>query len=315
MRKSMWGVLFSTMLVVGVLAGRTAAAPVLYDPFDYPVGEPPSGLSVADGETATGWLYINNANTDEPKMAPGSLGYPGLPAPSGNSVAIDGDGVNAASQSQRAIPGQPYNEGTKLYYSVIMKVNSLAGMSLTGANYAGGSFIAGFRDSDATTTFGASNAGAPVLIRAANTAGTAYQLGTAVTATAVDRMWYGDNADSADDPATDFDASDTLLVVLSYDAVVGDADVVRMYINPDPALSEEANAAALKLAVNTGTEIAGNDIQSFFFRNNSVAPDVVQFDELRIGTAWEDVVPLVPEPAFLAPLAIAALALTARRRR
>jgi hypothetical protein len=279
------------------------------------VGDSPSRLSDADGAEADGWLYINNTNTDDPRMAAGSLSYPGLPPSSGNSVAIDGDGVNAASQSQRAIPGQPYGEGTKLYYSVIMKVNSLEGMFLSGANYAGGSFIAGFRDSDATTLFGAGNAGAPVLIRAANTAGTAYQLGTAVTATATDRMWFGDNADAANDPATDFDTSDTLLLVLSYDNVVGNNnDVVRLYINPDPALSEEANAVSLALEKVGGTEIAGNDIQSFFFRNNSVSPDVVQFDELRIATSWEDAVP-VPEPACMAPLALATLSLTARRRR
>jgi hypothetical protein len=305
-----------TCLFVMVLAGAVSAEPLLYDPFDYPVGEPPSRLSDADGAEAGGWLYINNNNTDDPRMAAGSLSYPGLLPSSGNSVAIDGsNAATAASQSQRAIPGQPFGEGTKLYYSVIMKVNSLEGMFLTGANYAGGSFIAGFRDADATTLFGASNAGAPVLIRAANTAGTAYQLGTSVTATATERAWFGDNGDALDDPVTDFDTSDTLLLVLSYDNVLGNGnDVVRMYINPDPALSEEANAMRLALERIGGTEIAGNDIQSFFFRNNSVSPDVVQFDELRIAATWEDVLP-VPEPAVLAPLALAALALTARRRR
>src|SRR5687768_10929817 len=89
-----------TSLFVMVLAGGVSAEPLLYDPFDYPVGQPPSRLSDADGAEADGWLYINNANTDDPKMTAGSLSYPGLLPSSGNSVAIDGAGVNAASQSQ-----------------------------------------------------------------------------------------------------------------------------------------------------------------------------------------------------------------------
>jgi hypothetical protein len=38
-------------------------------------------------------------------------------------------------------------------------------------------------------------------------------------------------------------------------------------------------------------------IRSFFVRNNSVEPDVMLVDELRIGTTWADVTPVIPEPA------------------
>jgi hypothetical protein len=56
-------------------------------------------------------------------------------------------------------------------------------------------------------------------------------------------------------------------------------------------------------------------IKSFFVRNNSVEPDALLIDELRVGETWEDVTPAVPEPAT-GILAIAALccAMLGRRR-
>jgi MYXO-CTERM domain-containing protein len=55
-------------------------------------------------------------------------------------------------------------------------------------------------------------------------------------------------------------------------------------------------------------------IKSFFVRNNSVEPDELLIDELRIGTTWEDVTPAVPEPAS-AILALLSLGLAAMLRR
>jgi hypothetical protein len=70
----------------------------------------------------------------------------------------------------------------------------------------------------------------------------------------------------------------------------------------------------LATSVNGIADLAS--IQSFFLRNNSVAPDVIEVDEVRIGTAWEDVTSsTVPEPCALGIIGIAATGLLRRRKR
>lgn len=298
--------LLAGALLVSTAGLSASAAPLVYDPFDYSSGQ---GLSQGDG--AGGWLFDPNPATNpgpEPQVVSGNLTSPnpGLPPSQGNSIALDGTG---GSSTVLPLPGRPYGESTTLYYSLIFKVNDVAG-----AGGGGGSYLAGFHDDGFTrdedgnpvggALTGAGNAGAPILIRAANAESTAYELGTGVTAATANRRWF----------ATDFDADDVLLLVLSYTNNNNADDVARMWINPDPDLDEASNAAALAIEHIEGTnEIVGNQIASFFFRNNGVEPDVIQIDELRIATNWNDVM-AIPEPTGLALLSLGGLALAKRRR-
>ena len=334
------------VLFAAVLGGLTAAASadlIVYEPFNYAPTTPYNaaddgerGLSDADG--AGGWLFDPNpavARDEGARVVTGGLNSaaPGYPASIGNSVELHGN--RDASQSVFPLPGRPYGEGTTLYYSVLLRVNDVGGIATnTLGNYRDGSFIAGFFEVGYTTDANgdpvegnlttAGSAGAPLLIRGANGGiggtATAYQLGTSLTATAADRRWFGDNdADGTDtdgaNAATDFDQSDELLLVFSYTNNNNADDVARMWINPNPSQSEAANAAALAVEYQSSVnEIPNNQINSFFFRANAVAPDVVQFDELRVSTTWEDAF-AVPEPGSVALLSLGGLALARRRRR
>ena len=299
--------LLAGTLAIGGIGMSASGAPLVYEPFDYTAGQT---LSTADG--AGGWINING--TAEPMTASGNLSHPNLPPPDGNSVTFDGTG--AASSSQLPIPGGPQGaEGTTVYYSMIFKVNSLDGMSNSGGNFPTGSFLAGFRDSNSTANAATTNLGGVLLIRSAHSSGSHYQLGVGLTAANAERDFYGTNSDEVIDPASDFDTADMLLIVVSYENIDNAPDIARLWINPNPALGEAGNTPQLtNAAASSASETAGNDIESFFLRNNSVEPDIMQADELRIGTSWNDVL-AVPEPTGLALLSLGGLALAKRRRR
>jgi hypothetical protein len=215
----------SFVLILGAAATPASATLLMYDPFNYgPVG---TEISTADG--AGGWLKVpTTPATPEPTMASGSLTYAaGLPwTPSGNSVAMVGGATAVQASSTRAIPGQPYVSADQptMYYSLLLNVSNVAGTA-SGT----GSFIAGFRSSTSTGGLNASEAGAPLLIRQTGTGTGRYQLGTGLTQETGDRTW---------NTANDYGSTDTLLLVLAYQFVSGGEDFARLWINPDPTLSE-----------------------------------------------------------------------------
>ena len=181
--------------------------------------------------------------------------------------------------------------------------------AVTGTVGGDGSFVAGFRRDSGTGALASNlDAGAPLLIRTGASAGT-YQLGTgltAITGTVNDRTW---------DTANNYVANDTLLLVLAYEFVSGGEDFARLWVNPDPTLSEGANASALKVkaTANYGHGINTGTIRNIFMRNNGSAPDGFIIDELRVATIWEDVMS-IPEPHALALMTIAAVPALRRRR-
>jgi len=106
--------------------------------------------------------------------------------------------------------------------------------------------------------------------------------------------------------------AETVFVVLKYtfDSVNGDS--ANLFINPTPGSAEPAT----HLTVTAGTALNLNTtgIRSFFVRNNSVEPDALLIDELRIGDTWADVTPAVPEPTSVALGGLGLLALSMWRR-
>jgi hypothetical protein len=296
---------FVTGVLIFAAGSQLRANLLFYDSFNYG----PSGVSLGTAGSPT---WVKNGTSPDPTVQNiGGLTYPGLAVSSDTvSLQYDGSGVNAGSGAPAATDGHAISAGItsgSLYYSLLLKVTAVqtAGGNgfATAGNLTGGSFMAGLQTLGAASapTVGAS--AAPLLIRSGD--GTqfsaTYQLGTAKTATAADRQWYTLQA---------FNVDDTVFVVLKYTFDPINGDSASLFLNPTPGASEPAAS----LTVTAGTALTLNSgIQSFFVRNNSVEPDALLIDELRIGDTWSDVTP-VPEPGIVTLGSLGALAMLLRLR-
>ena len=284
------------------------ATPLFYDSFNYG----PSGTSL--GTAATGIWAKNGASPDPTVQNVGGLTYPGLLVSADTvSLQYDGSGVNQGSGAPAATDGTTISSGGittgSLYYSLLMKVTAVqvgtgGNGYATGGNLTSGSFMAGLQTINSNQAPVAGSSAAPLLIRSGDGTqfSSTFQLGTARTATAGDRQWV----------LTQFNTGDTVFVVLKYNFDSVNGDSASLFLNPTPGSSEPA----AQLTVTGGTPLTLNTgIKSFFVRNNSVEPDALLIDELRIGTTWEDVTPSsVPEPATGLILGVATLGLILIRR-
>lgn len=294
--------------VLTLAAGIQSQASLLfYDSFNYG----PSGTSLGTAGSPT-WAK-NGASPDPTVQDVGGLTYPNLLVSSDTfSLQYDGSGVNTGSGAPAATDGTTISAGItagSLYYSLLLKVTAVqtAGGNAfaTGVNLTQGSFMAGLQTVANTAAPTVGSSAAPLLIRSGDGTqfSSTYQLGTSKTATSVDRQFYTGQA------FTTGASAETVFVVLKYtfDSVNGDA--ASLFINPTPGVAEPA----AQLTVTAGTALTLNTgIRSFFVRNNSVEPDTLLIDELRIGDTWADVTPTVPEPgttvlAILGGLGILAL--------
>jgi hypothetical protein len=296
------------VLVFSSAVSHLPAASILYDSFNYsPVG---AQLSSAG---APSWT-LRNAGQEDPKIASGSLSYPGLQtAPGDNSVIFNGV-APAAGLSGRLLD-QVYNIGnaTTLYYSLTLQVSSITTGDWGGSgNFLTGSFMTGFSQ-DTTGAPATGSVAAPLLIRTGdptNSTGTAndfqgFQLGTGVTAVSPGSRVF--------DGAHVYLPGQTLFLVLSYTFGPNAMDdVAKLWVNPIPGSLEGDNTAVVTA---TGVaDVTNNQIQAFFLRNNSVEPASTLVDDLRVGTSWADVTP-APEPSTLALFALSALGFLGRRTR
>lgn len=217
------------------------------EPFNYSVG---TGLGASPYWTSIG-------TGDEILAVVDNLNYTGVTS-TGNHVAFGGAGIDAIS------PLTPTTTGT-IYYSYLLNVDSMAGV--TDAN---GGYLSGF--SDGSTTFAGTvwtkriddatfNVGLEV--RTANAANTTFASDVLQTAT-------------------------TYLVVVGYtigDSATASDDSVSLWINP---VVGGPQPAANITDTHTGTDMA--QITGFFLRQDSTTETPnLNVDELRVGTTWTDV--------------------------
>jgi len=281
--------IFACLFLCGTIASLKGAI-VFYDSFDYgPAGTP---LSVAGSSF---WSLRNTGAPIDPTIAEGSVSYPGLQTVgTDNSIAFNGTGASGIASR---VLGDVYNlaNGPTLYYSLTFRVTSITGADWGGqSNWPTGAFMMGFSQ-DTGIPLNNPNVAAPLLIRTgdpANVTGNAdgfpgFQLGTGVTSAQ-------NTTSRVFDTTHVYSADTTLFLVFAYTfGPNASDDVARLWVNPVPGSAESANTPVV---TTTGTpDVVNGQIQGFFLRNNPVQPTSTVIDNLRVGTAWEDVTP-VPEP-------------------
>jgi hypothetical protein len=284
---------FIVLSCVVALTAPAFGAPLLVEPFDYTPGAALSGQVAPSGQT---WMLVapaSGTNLADPKVGAGSLG-----GGTGNSALTDRTqaGVSRIALTSGSAP----SSGT-LYYSALVRVNDLTGLT----NTTTGSFFAGFNSASGAGT-SITTAGAPLMIHLDADNASAYNLGIGATTANNDRIF----------DTTELAAGQTVFLVASYEFVAGaDNDVARLWINPDPALFAAGTPPAATVVsdatVTSGASVDNNQLASFFLRNNSVEPAQIQIDEVRIGASPADVV--VPEPGVFGLPTCAAAGLLRRR--
>jgi hypothetical protein len=204
-------------------------------------------------------MWTNANSGDDIVVASGNLSYTGLTS-NGNSISFDGAGIDCFS------PITPTSAGT-VYYSFLMNVSTMAGVTNTSGGY-----LAGFGE---TST----NLGSTLWTKRIDD--TSYNLGIEVRTANAANTTFDTNV---------YQTGQTYLVVVGYafNAATGSDDVVSLWVNP---VVGDPEPTATITDTHAATDL-GN-ISYFFLRQDSATetPSIL-IDELRIGTAWADVVPV-----------------------
>ncbi|MBA3481094.1 MAG: PEP-CTERM sorting domain-containing protein [Pirellulales bacterium] len=299
------------MLLLGCCALPAQATLLRYEPFNYgaAVGMTVEGQMNPDGETWVG-AYGNAVAPSLIKVGNDNLTVPSPLLPSaGNSAELDGGPSTVATNSQQAgkalrLPlggGVALDAGGTIYYSLALRVDELTGST----NVNGGFFLALNNGAAASTTNPTAGA-ARLQGRIDPTDPAKYNLGVFrnVNATAAAPSWSG--------PLT---VGETLFLVGSYESVAGaQNDVARLWINPNPSTFADPTFSPLTTppTLIDNSTLTGTDMGVFsILLRQSLAPHLT-LDELRVGTDWASVTPVVPEPSSLA-LLLFGCALTSRR--
>lgn len=204
------------------------------------------------------WTNVNSG--DNIVSATGNLSYTGLTT-AGNSISFAADGIDCFS------PITSTNSGT-VYYSFLMNISSMAGV--TDAN---GGYLAGFGETN-------TNLGATLWTKRVDD--TNFNLGIEVRTA---------NAANTTFTSTTYQTGQTYFVVVGYtfNPTTTSDDVVSLWINP---VVNNPEPSATLTDTHAATDLL--NVSRFFFRQDSATKTpAVQIDELRIGTAWADVVPQV----------------------
>ena len=310
-------------LGAAALAGAVAvsgaqAALIFHDAFDtstnYSLGDldnqTPGSVEVGS-YTSGGWDASGGTSFGSPAARPGSLGY----TSGSSSLVTSGDKVlarrtNTGSFYKAAvgeINGSSNTSGSVLYISGLMNLGD------SSDGYFG--LQIGPNGSKDTFGFGFNSAGNAVIVSEnADTSAGGYDQAPTTRATSVSTSAAAD---------THF-----LVAKITNAGGAGSNDLVELFVNPD--LTAEPGAPTL--AANWGTTVwfPSDDLSYLSFNanlNGGASSIGTAWDEIRVGSTWDDVTPFVtaptddppaapavPEPASAALAALAGMTLLRRRR-
>lgn len=224
------------------------------------------------GSTLAGngnWSAVNTGTP--PGIDAGNLSVSGLQDSSGNRASWNTGNIQEAFLSL----GQTNTTGS-IFFSLALQILT----NSTSTSYS-------LNLTQSTTTFGS-----PIYFRAN---GSNFDIGLANRTTGSTTNW-----------ATGFSLNTTIFLVGSYEFVSGAGnDVSSLWINPDSSSFGSGSAPTATLTATGGTDLTG--VNGFQIRGATGSPSGVA-DELRIGTTWADVTPVVvPEPAAVSMLLLGLL--------
>lgn len=233
---------------------------------DYAIGSPLAGQTDGTGNI---WNSLGgNFPGAQPTIAAGSLSYPGLPVSSGNSVSF----VPANSMGARLNFNATITNGTRAYYSFILKITDISAVPTTSAN----NYFAAFSDGPAAQVQQLARAGTRLLTKRVDSG---YVLGVGRNNTTADYV-YDTTVHNVDD----------LVFVVGSHEVTGGVTNVNLWINPpSSSFGSDTPPAATLTAVNSTSTTGAlntNGVQAFVILcQYTNAPSGV-LDELRVGTHW-----------------------------
>jgi hypothetical protein len=295
-----------------------SADQLIYEPFDYTAGLSIQGQ--ANPSSGTTWVGAFGGQTGAPenKVLEGSLTSPATMPP---AVGNSGDFVNGVTSGDSSVKhlnklrfgsNQKFGASTTLYYSTLLQIPDLTGLTVPNTNNAA--------NNDPLIMFGVVNSGGTdlganwageLVIRLGATAGT-YNLGIRASNISGTQYWSGDI-----NPSTT-----THLVVVRFTQGTNNLDATlnsnAVWIDPSSTnfAAETAptpDGSTLGTASTTNA-FTVNGIEAGAYNAPNNQPNHWYLDDIRVGTTWADVTP-VPEPAALSLFGIAALGLLRRRKR
>jgi MYXO-CTERM domain-containing protein len=319
--------------VAALAASQASAGLLVYEPFDYTVGDPIAGKTPSNvyqvPNTGNTWQSAGTVGSTRHQIASGSLvpppGFPssGPPNTIGNSGLLKA--VDRTELNRLDLP-TTYGVNSTLYYSLLLQISDLTGLTTPNTNAnANNDGIIMFNNGIGSQPGRPSNWAGELVIRLGSAGGT-YNLGIRASSTPNVTVsvpnppgktyWTGDITAN----------SDTHLVVVRYVQGAnggGDSsdDSNDLWLDPAAASygvvegSQPSPNGSSFGSINQANPIL-NSVTSLMVGSGIAVgsnPNDVFVDEVRVGDTWADVTQL-PEPTALAALGIGALGLLRRRR-
>ena len=323
--------MLAVLCACGVVSTASAGL-LIYEPFDYTAG---SGSTIVPGSTSinSGNGLVDNYGPNAPTTwveagsftsgtTPHQITSPGLTAPTGfpsnigNAAAMIGGASGRSDFKEMGrmnLPGGPYNPGasvTPLYYSLLLKVSDLTGLTTlhTNAN-ANNDLIIGFNN--VTGTLGTTpNTWADELTIRLGSDSSHYNLGIRASTTAANTTFW---------EPTDYSTNDTLLIVTRWTegSTAGSGGLSEIWVNPSSSSFGAASApGADGSTVGTFSASGANDHTNSILIGAGIAagsnPNEIDIDEIRVGTDWASVT--IPEPSTCCLALVLCAALSSLRQ-
>jgi hypothetical protein len=287
---------FVTAGMVTAFSSISAFADLLvYEPFDYLSGSAVIGQTDPYSPGSPAWARAGTAGTSDVHQAvTGSLAGPsGFPPSIGNGG--DMKGVDFTEYARMNLPTE-YGANATLYYSVLLNVPSITGLTTAHSNVnANNDGILALNNNVGASATRPNTWAGELAIRLGNTANT-FNLGVRSSTTASGTTYF----------TGDLNPGQTYLVVVGFTegATPGTGGLSSMWLNPSSAtfgaaIAPTADGSTAGTYSITGTSdhtdslIIGAGIAA------GAAPNDVNIDEIRVGTTWADVTSQVPEPSSL----------------